>query len=384
MPFILQITNSCLPLPYKWVRTTYSRLDIPSIDLESRSPVYILYMHLFDSTITECALDSPGADDAHPRRPPNFPRASERELEDVSATEATGIRPGPDTPHTFSPPRIPRDRVAPKGLDPRAATRPHRFAAQSRMTIAPPPPTQPSRAARSSSSGARGGGSERPISARSSYAASNLGHVIGGRRFFVSLAVAVEQRRSRGSGRFVPHDPSLSLFDLRKDESLRPLPILYPQLPHHSASLVPFRGTETERSSSHLSRASTNSWACFPLPVAFYTLCPFPTLCRPAEFSDWNTWLTSLGAGTIRAPAPLIICPPSLWHVRALSQRYSQQIAGESVYTSWFEWCFAKRFVIEETRFLLRKWNRNRGIAMRRFLRRKPLILFGVVDISRR
>lgn len=231
-------------------------------------------MHLFDSTITECALDSPGADDAHPRRPPNFPRASERELEDVSATEATGIRPGPDTPHTFSPPRIPRDRVAPKGLDPRAATRPHRFAAQSRMTIAPPPPTQPSRAARSSSSGARGGGSERPISARSSYAASNLGHVIGGRRFFVSLAVAVEQRRSRGSGRFVSHDPSLSLFDLRKDESLRPLPILYPQPPHHSASLVPFRGTETERSSSHLRRASTNSWACFPLPVALLHALP--------------------------------------------------------------------------------------------------------------
>lgn len=121
-----------------------------------------------------------------------------------------------------------------------------------------------------------------------------------------------------------------------------------------------------------------------PSQSPFYTLCPFPTLRRPAEFSDWNTWLTSLGAGTIRAPAPLIICPPSLWHVRALSQRYSQQIAGESVYTSWFEWRFAKRFVIEETRFLLRKWNRNRGIAMRRFLRRKPLILFGVVDISRR
>lgn len=250
---------------------------------------------------------------------------SERTRTRGCIAEATGIRPGPDTPHTFSPPRIPRDRVAPKGLDPRAATRPHRFAAQSRMTIAPPPPTQPSRAARSSSSGTRGGGSAQPISARPSYAASNLGHVIGGRRFFVSLAVAVEQRRSRGSGRFVARDPSLSLFDLRKGESLRPLPIFYPQPLHDSASLVPFRGRETPEHDppndprrTYVALLRTPGLAS-PSQSPFYTLCPFPTLCRPAEFSDWNTWLTSLGAGTIRAPAPLIICPPSLWHVRALS-----------------------------------------------------------------
>lgn len=232
--------------------------------------------------------------------------------------EATGIRLGPDRPHTFSPPRIPRDRVAPKGLDPRAATRPHRFAAQSRMTIAPPPPTQPSRAARSSSGGARGGGSARPISARSSYAASNLGHVIGGRRFFVSLAVAVEQRRSRGSGRFVARDPSgcpCSTF-----ARVSPFVLYRSFTPIHCAArpLSP-RFVEERRESTILrtilvaltALLRTPGLASLSLPP-FYTLCPFPTLCRAAEFSDWNTWLTSLGAGTIRAPAPLIICPPSL------------------------------------------------------------------------
>ena len=55
----------------------------------------------------------------------------------------------------------------------------------------------------------------KPISARTSYAGSNLGHVIGDRRFFVSLRVFVGQRRSRGfrSG-FSPRDPSPSLFAL--------------------------------------------------------------------------------------------------------------------------------------------------------------------------
>lgn len=46
-------------------------------------------------------------------------------------------------------------------------------------------------------------------------------------------------------------------------------------------------------------RTSTNSWTCFPLPDALYTLYPFPTLCRASKFSGWNTLLASLGAGTI-------------------------------------------------------------------------------------
>lgn len=186
------------------------------------------------------------------------------------------------------------------------------------MTIAPPPPTQPSRAARSSSGGARGGGSARPISARSSYAASNLGHVIGGRRFFVSLAVAVEQRRSRGSGRFVARDPSgcpCSTF-----ARVSPFVLYRSFTPIHCAArpLSP-RFVEERRESTILRTILVALTALLRTPglaspslPPFYTLCPFPTLCRAAEFSDWNTWLTSLGAGTIRAPAPLIICPPSL------------------------------------------------------------------------
>ncbi|XP_043597014.1 uncharacterized protein LOC122574021 isoform X4 [Bombus pyrosoma] len=108
--------------------------------------------------------------------------------------------------HFFSSTHSTRDRVAPEGhdRDPRATTRLYRFSAQSRMTIESPPPTQPSCAARSSSSQVRSGGVIRPISAHTSYAASNLGHVIGGQRFFVSLAVVVEQRRSCKSDRFFP------------------------------------------------------------------------------------------------------------------------------------------------------------------------------------
>lgn len=119
-------------------------------------------------------------------------------LETHSPGEVTGIR-LPVTPHAFSPPRIPPDRVAPEGRDPRAATPPRRSTAQSRMTIAPPPPTQPSRAARSSSGRSGGGGSEQPIAARSSYAASVPGHVIGGRRSRVPFSLAVRPRRTRHS-----------------------------------------------------------------------------------------------------------------------------------------------------------------------------------------
>lgn len=132
--------------------------------------------------------------------------------------------------HFFSSTHSTRDRVAPEGhdRDPRASMRLYRFSAQSRMTIASPPPTQPSCAARSSSSQVRSGDEMRPISAHTSYAASNLGHVIGGQRFFVSLAIVVEQQRSCRSDRFFPCNPPLSLFGLRKGESLRPLPTIPP------------------------------------------------------------------------------------------------------------------------------------------------------------
>lgn len=165
--------------------------------------------------------------------------------------------------------------------DPRAATQLQRFSAQSRMTIASPPPTQPSCAARSSSSQVRSGGVKRPISAHTSYAASNLGHVIGGQRLFVSLAVVVEQRRSCRSDRFFPGNPPLSLFGLRKGESLHPLPTILPL----SASLKrDTRARSSQRSSSHLSHFY-ELLGLLPLPDALYTLYPFPTLCRAAKFS---------------------------------------------------------------------------------------------------
>lgn len=154
--------------------------------------------------------------------------------------------------HFFSSTHSTRDRVAPEGhdRDPRASMRLYRFSAQSRMTIASPPPTQPSCAARSSSSQVRSGDEMRPISAHTSYAASNLGHVIGGQRFFVSLAIVVEQQRSCRSDRFFPCNPPLSLFGLRKGESLRPLPTIPPL----SASLKrDARARSPQWSSSHLS-----------------------------------------------------------------------------------------------------------------------------------
>lgn len=87
MPFVLRITNSCFPYSTNEYPTSApgaTRYSLPPPHRSGTLSSYIPYMHLFDSTITECALDSPRADNAHPRRSPNFPQASERALEDVS------------------------------------------------------------------------------------------------------------------------------------------------------------------------------------------------------------------------------------------------------------------------------------------------------------
>ena len=88
---------------------------------------------------------------------------------DHSAVEVTGICLAPSghalflLSHAFHGIVWPREGSRPtrRVATRRNATRPRRFGAQSRMTIAPPPPTRSSRAARSSPGRARGGAGTR-------------------------------------------------------------------------------------------------------------------------------------------------------------------------------------------------------------------------------
>lgn len=232
---------------------------------------------------------------------------------DHSAVEVTGICLAPSghalfLPHAFHGIVWPREGSRPTRCN---ATRPHRFGAQSRMTIAPPPPTRSSRAARSSSGRARGGAGTR---------ANQRAYVVRRVESWSRDWRPPIFRLARGLCRAAsfPWVRSGS-FLVTFRHPCSPAARCSRCLPFSRCESVRWKGTVREGAFPEERALLRSSWLRFPFPDALHTLRPFPyPFAKRLGILGWPRSAPELSA---RADSVFIIYPSRAFDTSVLSAR---------------------------------------------------------------